>query len=338
MHLSRSSFFFFLFFASVGQAQTLIDASNAALEAEDAPAVFAEAEAETGAGISQPPLLYPGELEDLGPQYLLTPGTPAHDWLMALLDLQWLSSSNPTQAEGDAARSADLRILTAQVGLQTPNKLLAGGQLAAQLGLRYQNFEYGQLSGDVEINGLPLSANDFDAGTVFSEAKWTHGPWQARAGLRWTSLNNDQNGSDYYNEWAPSWALSRHFSVSANARLTAAYDGAYYATNGVSVLTIRDDFNDRYSNAFSLRLLYRLSAQVFVEPNARITYTVFTDDPNGDREDTTASLGLNLSYYFNQSAVLRLFATYQERQSTGLGIADYDSLDLGLGGTLSWQF
>lgn len=333
MPLSRYFFFFVLLFVSVGQAQSLIDESNASLEADDAASVFAGEVVDHA-----PPQLYPGELEDLGPQYLLTPGTPAHDWLMALLDLQWLNSTNPTQAEGNSGRSADLRILTAQFGLQTPDKAVAGGQLAAQLGLRYQNFAYGQLTGDVVINGLPVSSSDFDAGSVFSEVKWTSGPWQARAGLRWTTLNNDQNGSDYYNEWAPSLALSRHFSLGSNTRLTLAYDGAYYVTNGVSVLTIRDDFNDRYSNALSLRLLYRLSSKVFIEPNARVNYTVFTDAPNGDREDTTASLGLNLSYYFNQDAVLRLFTTYQERQSTGLGIADYDNLDIGLGGTLSFQF
>ena len=333
MHLSR--YFFFFALLSVGQAQSLIDESNASLEAEDAPSVFEEEE--ESYTLSQPPLLYPGELEDLGPQYLLTPGTPAHDWLMALLDLQWLHSTNPTQAEGDSGRSADLRILTAQFGLQTPDKAVAGGQLAAQLGMRYQQFEYGQLSGDVVINGLAVSASDFDGTSVFSEAKWTRGSWQARAGLRWTTLNND-SGSDYYNERVPSWALSRHFSIGANTRLTAAYDGAYYATNGVSVLTIRDDFNDRFSNALSLRLLYRLTSKCFVEPSARINYTVLTDDPNGDREDTTAGLGLNLSYYFNHDAVLRLFANYQERRSTGLGIADYENLDLGLGGTLSFQF
>jgi hypothetical protein len=333
MHLSP--YFFFFALLVVGQAQTLIDESTASLEAEDAPSVFEEEE-QTYA--QTPPMLYPGELEDLGPQYLLTPGTPAHDWLMALLDLLWLYSSNPTQAEGDSGRSADLRILTAQFGLQTPDKAVAGGQLAAQLGLRYQNFEYGRLSGDVLINGLPISNSDFDAGSVFSGAKWTRGPWQARAGLRWTTLNNDQEGSGYYSEWTPSLALSRHFSIGSNARLTVAYDGAYYVTKGVSELTIRDDFNDRYSNALSLRLLYRLSSKCFVEPNAGINYTVFTDDPNGDREDTTASLGLNLSYYCNKGAVLRLLATYQERRSTGVGIADYDNLEIGLGGTLSFQF
>ena len=331
-HQRSFCLFFILAMAPMSHGQTVLDTANEKLE-DDTSNPFIGPQNEGTA-----PMLLEDEFEDIGPQYLLVPGKPIHNWFSGLLDIQWMNSSNPTQADDNRKKSADLRVLTAQVHAVTPEKNFAGGRFSALAGFRYQIFDYGTLSGDKNINGIPVSQNDFEAMTLFGHAKWNYEQWKLQLGLRWTQLNNDSGGSDFYHELVPSFSLGHEFVLSKNTMLTAEYDIAHYATTGQSAFNIRDDFNDRVTQGFSLRLLHRLSPKLYLQPMARVQYAIYSDDPNGDREDTTYSLGLNLSYYHNSYIVLRLFSNYQNRHSNGLGITDYDNLNLGMGGSLSYKF
>lgn len=202
-----------------------------------------------------------------------------------------------TSAEKADRKSADLFVLTAQIGVVPPKKTLPGGQYELLTGLRYQLFDYGTLSGDVLINNRRISESHFQANTVFSDLKWKRDAWKAQFGLRWTSLDNSTVGSNLYNELVPNWSLSRDYILATNTMLTASYGGSWYITESRSTSSfIRDDFNDRVSNALGLSLLQRLSPDLYLQPSARMNYSIYTDDLNGDREDTTYSLGLTLIY------------------------------------------
>lgn len=316
--------------ASSLTAQSIVDEANEAIEQDDPASQFTQGE--------RAPLLYEGELEDVGPQYLLVPGQPQHNWFKTVIDLQWFNTTNPTLTTDSNKRSADLMIATAQFGLTSPEKPLWGGRARFDGGYRYQYFEYGEITGDVEINRQAVSQNDFKGHTVFTDGLWQKGNWSARAGIRFTRLDNNTSGDNFYNEVVPTWGVERSFAYGNDTRITLAYDGAAHFTTSNAVFLIRDDFNDRVTNALSLRAICRLNSKLFFQPKIRANYAVYSDDPNGDREDLTLSAGVTLSYYAKPNLILRVFTNYQERDSNGVGIADYSNVDAGLGGSFTYRF
>ena len=315
--------------------QTIMDTVNERVD-EDDPASQFEKEVEFG---EVAPSLFEDEFDDIGPQYLLKPGVPQHDWFSALLDIQWFNSSNPTLAEKEDRQSADLFVLTAQLGVVTPSKNLFGGQWDTLSGIRYQKFDYGTISGDILIDGRRISESNFQANTVFSDVKWKRKSLKAQFGLRWTSLDNRSQGEGYYTEFVPNWSASRDFIIATNTMLTFDYNGSWVISSSeVGGSFIRDDFNDRVSNAIGLSALHRLTPALYFQPSIRVNYSIYTDDLNGDREDTTYSLGFTLSYYLNSQASIRLFTNLQKRHSTGLGIVDYRNVDSGVGFSFGMKF
>lgn len=312
-------------------AQTIIEDANESLNQEDPIWAFQEGE--------EAPMLLEEEFEDVGPQYLLTPGSAAHEWFRAILDLQWFNSTNPTFTDDNSQESADVMVATAQIAAVSPEYAVLEGSAEIQGGYRYQLFEYGNLSGDEIINGQPVSQNDFRAHTLFVDSKWEKDDWRVTGGLRYTQLDNSLSGHDFYNEFVLSWGLARNFSLSSDALLTLSYHGsAFFTESETGAVFFRDDFNDRVSNGLNARLTYRVNSKLFIQPNARLTYSDYSSDPNGDREDTITSIGCTLSYYVKPDIVIRLFANYRNRDTNGVGIADYSNLDTGLGGNFSFKF
>ncbi|MGJ8651014.1 MAG: MtrB/PioB family outer membrane beta-barrel protein [Opitutaceae bacterium] len=284
------------------------------------------------------PIFSEDELFDLGPQYLLIPSVPPHDWFHALIDFQYLKTSNPTLQEGSGDSSTDLFVLTAQFGVTTPKKKFLSGEWSNYTGVRYQVFRYGLSDRDEVIGGIPVENNDFNALSVFSDLYWNYELWQLRLGLRWTEFENDLNGSGFYNEIVPNWGVKRGIPISQNSILTVSYEGALYLTESTAFTFARDDLNDRFVNSLGASYLYRVSEKLYIEPSARVSYSVYDNTATGDREDTVVSIGVTASYYFNETMAIRVFGNHQRRNSTGLGISNYENTDIGLGGSLSLSF
>ena len=314
--------------------QSVIDRTNETLFEEDAAERFEDDGWQTEAA----PSLADDETYDLGPQYLLMPGTPAHEWFRAMVDFQYIRTSNPTLVEDDLRESSDLFLSSAQFGLMTPRKKFLTGEIESFTGIRYQLFRYGIADGNEDISGLPVRDNDFDALTLFSDLNWKKDLWQVKFGIRWTELENDLNGSGFYEEFVPNWSISRSFQHGRKGLFTAAYSGAWYITKSDSFTSFRDDLNDRVINTLSVSYLRRISQKLYVEPSVRASYAVYSNTLAGDREDTLLSARVNLIYYFKKDLAARFFVNHQERDSTGLGIADYGNTEVGLGGSLSFSF
>lgn len=284
------------------------------------------------------PILSEDELFDLGPQFLLIPSIPPHNWFHATVDFQFLNTSNPTLAEGAGDSSTEVFVLTGQFGVITPKKKFLSGEWSHYTGVRYQAFRYGLSDRDEVIGGIPAKNNDFEALSLFSDLYWNHGLWQLRLGLRWTEFENDINGSGFYREVVPNWNVRRGFPINKDSILSVNYDGAIYRTKSNAFTFARDDLNDRFINSLSIVYLYRISEKLYVEPSARYSYATYDNVATGDREDAIWSVGITTSYYFSKNLAIRLFMNHQQRESTGLGISDYRNTDLGLGGSLSFRF
>lgn len=316
----------------IGYAQSPLETANEALD-PDSQLAFPETEG----GLKEVPALSDEENADLGPQYLLVPGTPAHNWFLALADFQWLRSSNPTLDDSAISEASDLAVATAQFGIETPAKAFLGGSISANGGIRYQIFRYGTID-EATIAGVPVDRNDFEGTTFFSKANWSKENWMVGLGLRWTQLDNNAQGSGFFEEFVPSWEVSRDFYTGPNTRVRLRYDGAYFATDSKALVAPFNDLNDRLSNSLSVSLLHRINRKLFIEPSIRYTFADYQGDLYNDREDKTLRLGASLSYFPQENLQLRLFSGYQKRNSNELGIVDYENWDLGLGTTLSMRF
>lgn len=274
---------------------------------------------------------------DIGPQYLLVPGTPAHDWFQAVADFQLLRSSNPTLDVSSVSAASDLAVATFQIQAQSPERNFLGGRANVAAGMRYQLFRYGTLS-DTNIAGLPVDQNDFEGYSFFTNLNWRKNNWSSSLGLRWTGLDNDIQGSRFFKELVPTWELNRDFFTGLDTRIRLKYDLAYHATESSSFLPPFDDLNDRLAHSLSVSLLHRLDTKLYIEPTARVTYADYQGSLNGNREDTTIRLGASLSYILRENIQLRVFTGYQKRESNTPGIVDFENWDLGLGSTLSMRF
>lgn len=316
---------------STSTAQTPLDAANESIETDYTTDFYAGEDA-------QVPLFFEDEMEDIGPQYILKPGLPAHEWFRAVIDSQWLYTSNPTLASDETASSTDLFVFTGQFAVAPRSKDWQGGKIDSLTGYRYQLFRYAALTDDKLINTSPASENNFEAHTIFSDLKWTRDKWTAKAGLRFTRLDNSDNGGGFYTELVPSWLVSRNVTLNSTTLLSLRYDGALVLSESEAFRLQRDDFNDRVSQNFSANLTHQIMENFFFQPSIRANYSIYTNDPNGDREDITLGISGAFTYRWGTRASARFSTSYQTRESNGVGIVDYSNLDIGWGANFSFRF
>lgn len=285
------------------------------------------------------PVFFEDEMDDIGPQYLLTPGTPPHDWFHAVLDGQILYVSNPTLADDDSANGTDLIVLTAQFEARSRGENLLGGEAFVSAGLRYQVFQYGSLSDPDElVDGLPVSANDFEAASVYGYIKWTRDKWDVRVGLNWSELYNDSSSGGFYKELFPSISVSRIVTLDEATILRLGYSGSWYFSQSESFALPRDDFNDRITNTLSASIMHQLFEGFTVSPGLSANSSVYTNDLNGGRDDITLAATLFFTFDPFEHASFRFQIGAQKRYSSQDAIVEYESYDSGLGGTFNYSF
>ncbi|MGE9269273.1 MAG: hypothetical protein ACQKBU_00600 [Verrucomicrobiales bacterium] len=291
---------------------------------------------------AQIPYLYEGELEDIGPQMLLVPGSPKHLWFQALIDSQWYYNSNPTMTTSSQKVETDVWITTAELSVTTPAIETPGigeteGLLEFSAGGWAQTYLYGTLSGRDEIvQGIPMKDNDFTGITLFGEIDYEQGPLFAGMGLRWTRLSNTNGSDGFYREWVPSWEVGYRIYPNATNLVTFRYDGSWHSTENETFNTLRDDLNNRWSNTLSAVWTHLLAPNWFLQPYAALTYDSYTDADG--REDLTGLAGIVLAWQVNDYFTARLFASYRHHDSNKDYIADYDQFNSGLGASLSTSF
>jgi hypothetical protein len=285
------------------------------------------------------PELFPGEFDDVGPQFLLAPsreadkGGPTTEagshWLEAIADAQFLYTSNALLTEKGNSDTG-LMITTLQAAANLPTIDFAGGQLATKIGYRHQWWMY-----SLHDSGSGLNDFDFAVSTFFIQARHTFGEnWAVGLGLDYNRLLSRENDwTEFYTELMPSWYAERTFTFSEKASLTAGLYGAYHWTNTDDPVS---HINDRLDTALGIAYTYALTPNLFAQPYYRIQWSHYTE--NSDRNDMYNSLGFALTYSINEWSAVRAFIGYENRNSTDTLVPDYDKWDTGLGVTLSMKF
>ncbi len=280
------------------------------------------------------PELFPGELDDVGPQFLLAPtrgamGSAKHQWFEAFADTQLYYTSNALLTAKDNADTA-LMVITLQAAVNLPTFELAGGQVATKAGYRHQWWMY-------SLNDAGSGLNDFDfaVSTFFVQTRHTFGDkWTAGLGLDYNRLlSHEDDWTEFYTELVPSWFVERNFAFGEKSLLTAGIYGAYHWTHTDDIVA---HINDRLDTSFALTYSYELSPKLVAQPYYRIQWSHYT--ANSDRNDMYNSLGFGLNYSINDWSAVRAFVGYENRNSTDTLIADYGKWDSGAGLTLSMRF
>lgn len=286
------------------------------------------------------PTLYEGELEDIGPQYLLLENPP-HEWFFVSADLQDYYTSNATLS--DTATWSDVAVLTAQLGVNAkPIRVgKAGGKIDISAGYRYQNFLYGKLSGrtdhTIEASTLKLSDLDFSTHTLFGQAEWSQGAWFAGTGLRYTAYIQDSDDKTSYQEYVPSVHGGYRWTITERDFITADADACYRFTRTPKTaagVAINGDRNDRYDLGLNLAYGHIIGSRILIQPSYRFQYSDYTEGdrvagPTNGRADVFHTFTLTAAYYHNKYFSVRTYGSAEFRNSNEA--VDYSNYNLGAG-------
>jgi hypothetical protein len=300
------------------------------------------------------PALYEGELEDLGPQYVLVP-KPAHKWFNVMFDWQTYYTNNAALSEIDR-QSTDVNAMTVQLLAQAPVYKVGDLQVQPRLGFRYQAYWYGLLSGQNRLvggaaaqGGTPVWNNDFMTYTPFLEALYQYGKFLGSTGVRYAAFTNSHvqtqpsTTTTFYQEFAPYWLLGYQITLGKSQMLLLQYDGDFRLSDTPQPTTlIPTNLNDRTDNALSVVYSYILGGKWAFQPTYRYQWSYYTNgssNPTGGphRSDQYDTLSLVIAYYFTDYCSARVFTSYEWRSSNVAG-NNYQNLNAGAGVNLSYNF
>jgi hypothetical protein len=94
--------------------------------------------------LQQVPELFPGEIEDVGPQFLVArpeAAQPEHRWFDAFFDTQLFYTSNALLSE-KGNQDTSVMVFTLQAAINLPPMEVAGGILSPRVGYRHQWWRY----------------------------------------------------------------------------------------------------------------------------------------------------------------------------------------------------
>lgn len=294
----------------------------------------------TISGDQAAPTLYPGEDQDVGPQYIVKT-KPRQYWIQASADSQFFYTDNlllqeePTE---NLATDTTVWVNTVNVAFAPSGLKIADNPFQPRVGFRHSTYFYGL--GEDEVLERRWNNFDFDLQTAYVEGTMAFlDTWAVTVGSDFTRLmTHERVGNEFYQEAVPRWAVDKMWQLRDNLILTASYDGNYHVTK-VDPMP-KSAINDRSDHSLTLALNYEVIPYLRLRPYYRFQVTEYADENTGrdDRRDYLNSLGLTVSYEFNDWSSIRTFIAYDMKDSDDRVIADYDKLDAGLGASVTFRF
>jgi hypothetical protein len=280
--------------------------------------------------------LFAGEVDDVGPQFLLQAKPPVRRF-DAWVDWELTGTNNVTLAPNHPTAST---LLAAQAGLDWRVKEFEwrGGRLTWEVGTRAQAYRYGLLANaNHPVDFIEIDRNNFDLGGAHTTITWQYGGWLAAGGLRGAALRSRSTGRQFYREADFDWQLLRQWTLRPGTVLAAGVDGARRWTRTDSFGLLPGSWNDRAEMAFVTTLERRLGTQWRLQPSVRVQGTHYTHSDRG-RNDRHLFARMTLIRPLGAHAEARLSFGHEQRESSDPTINDYKKWDLALGGSMRWQF
>ena len=286
-------------------------------------------------GTQQVPELFPGEIEDVGPQFLIArpeAAQPEHHWVDGFFDMQLFYTSNALLTE-KARQDTSVMVLTLQAAINLPPFEFLGGTMAPRAGYRHQWWMYSLDDTSNQLNNF-----DFAIGSVFAGFRHTWGDrWVATVSLDYNRyLAHEDEWAEFYTEFVPNWSLEYNIPIGdeGKAQLTLGYYGAYHFTH--TDPSPVEHINDRLDNAIGFVYTRELFPKLYIQPYYRLQWSHYTE--NSDRNDVYNNAGIGVLYAFTDWAAIRAFVSFENRNSTDDTVADYNKWDTGGGVTISVGF
>lgn len=276
------------------------------------------------------PDLYTGESTDVGPQRILRLA-PKRTYFDVLLDSQVYYSDNANYAGNRNAVGSAMFVNTIQASFAPPAIDIGRGRGLANIGVSSQWYNYG----NCRIQSL-----DFNAQTIFANARYLLDNWQFAAGVNLTRLVNQGDYDETYREALPTLSVQRVIPLNERMFFSVADLVDYHFTQVPAVLENRRDINDRLDNILSVAFTWQATRHLVFQPYYRFQYSYFQHNAqaNSDRNDFLQSAGIMAAYYFNQNVSLRTFYNYNNRQTDDHFTPDYCEMNGGIAATLDIRF
>ena len=286
----------------------------------------------------QIPLLYEGEAEDTGEQYVLQP-KEAIKYFQFLGDLQLYRANNPTLAPANKT-ATDVSVLTLQVVAHTEETEWFDGFMGqTRAGLRFQDYWYGVFSDrDHIITGAPIKYSDFTTISPYVEMSLRSDDWYGSLGLRYSSYDNNNalTSGTFYQEYVPYGTVGYQWNLADKKTLQFQYDGDFRKTNTHTAGLLPTGWNDRADNALSLIYSVILGEHWVIQPSYRFMWSRYTNDQRS-RSDVYNTFSMLAAYYFNEMWSARVFTSYEWRSSSEIG-NNYQSWNFGVGLSVNAAF
>ncbi len=282
------------------------------------------------------PELFIGEMEDVGPQYLLLPNARRRAWEL-WTDLEITGTSNATLVNDNPSFST-ITAVQAGVNWHAPVTPRWTGQFTWEVGARAQTYRYGYLTGMKEIiNYVEVDRNNFDLIGIHLRGTWWRDNWLASAGLRTSTMRNRTASHTFYEELALEWQLFRTWTLTPRRSLAAGLEGAGRMTNTDSYGIFPKGWNDRVEQGLFAVLDQTLGLGWHVQPAVRMMAGHYTQSGRS-RNDWHVSGRVAVTHSLGRNADVRLSAGYDQRESTESEISDFKKWDLALALSASWRF
>ncbi|MCF7687004.1 MAG: hypothetical protein K9M98_05160 [Cephaloticoccus sp.] len=287
-------------------------------------------------GQTKIPELFAGELEDVGPQYLLLPKASRQAWEL-WTDLEITGTSNATLVN-ENPKFSTITAVQAGVIWHAPVTPRWTGQFTWEVGARAQTYRYGYLTGMKKIiNYVEVDRNNFDLVGVQVRGTWWRDHWLASAGLRTSTMHNRAANHTFYEELALEWQLFRTWSLNPNRTLAAGLEGAGRLTNTDSYGILPKGWNDRLEQGLFAVLDQGFGNGWYLQPALRVLASHYTQSDRS-RTDWHLSGRVAVTHELSRNADVRLSVGYDQRKSTESDISDFKKWDLALALSASWHF
>ena len=315
--------------ASVASAARPIDSAISTTQGANAQRrISAYGQRQAGDGEAVPEL-YPGENEDVGPQFLVVPRV-RKTLFEAGVDVQYYYTSNALLSEKGNVDTGIL-LSTAYLGFAPTPIDLWGGKFAVRAGYREQMYNYGLDNTTNQLNNL-----DFAVGTTYLGGRFTFGAnWTFSMGIDYNRYLSADNGfTEFYTEVLPQWGVEKLFELNERNFITVGYFGGAHLTYTDPQPT--SNANDRLDSIFLITSVHQLTDKLILQPYYRFQQTHYWQ--NSDRNDAFNTVGVALAYLFNDWSSMRVFTSYEVRDTNEPTIPDYHKFDTGGGVSVSVKF
>lgn len=333
-----------------------------------------QTQSQAAASDDQPPETYPGENQDLGPQMLLKKKKRkplfefSNDTMFSWTSNALSSDTNP--------RSAGIVAETLSLAFVPEPFDLGPGKMGLRSGYRHLLWMYdiARTRGPRASDGSTgtLNGNNFEMSTLFVSSNYSFDEnWNASLGLDFNRIMNDQSldqgainsgqmsfGSEWslgrmadpsrwtesYVEWNPNWSLARNIPLGDQTNLILSYNGGYHftRTDAVPIGTgMKTNTGDKLDNGFSASLSYAPNQKVMLQPNVRVSQSLYTQPQTTYtlRRDRTVTPGLMVIWTPSAKVSLRWSVSADFRHSSDqLQAPNCSKVDASTGVSLNLKF